>query len=300
MSAPPRQYPIIDVSDWPVEQVENAGRGTNTWLAGPNGGRWLHKLTRVRADRREGQEWAEKISAELGPLVGIPTAQIELARRLGAPGCISADLKPGPAWEFQAGSVLIQELAPNFIPKTHSRQGHNLANVQQSLSATLPPATAEAPGGFTGFDLFCGYLLFDAWIANQDRHVENWSVLRGPSGAVRLAPSYDHGSTLGFNLTDSRRAGLLSSDDALAAWLNRGSAVKFEDGQQATLVEFAHRALSMVSGETRDYWRQRFGSASQEQWRRIVEATPEMSDQARTLVDRMLDVNRRRILDASD
>lgn len=300
MSSPARQYPIIDVTDWPVEQVESAGRGTNTWLAGPNSGRWLHKLTRVRADRREGQEWAEKISAELGSLVGIPTARIELARRQGRPGCISADLKPGAAWEFQAGSVLIAELVPSFIPKTHSRQGHNLANVRQSLRAALPPATAEAPEGFTGFDLFGGYLLFDAWIANQDRHVENWSVLRGPSGAVRLAPSYDHGSTLGFNLTDSRRVGLLSSDDALAAWLNRGSAVKFEDGQEATLVEFAHRALSMVSNETRDYWRERFGSASQEQWRRIVDATPEMSDQARTLVDRMLVVNRRRILDASD
>lgn len=296
----PRQYPIIDVSDWPVEQVEPAGRGTNTWLAGPNGGRWLHKLTRVRADRREGQEWAEKISAELGSLVGIPTARIELARLGGDPGCISADLRPGVAWELQAGSVLIAELVPSFIPKTHSRQGHNLANIEQSLRTVVPPVGMEAPEAFTGFDLFCGYLLFDGWIANQDRHVENWSVLRGPSGAVRLAPSYDHGSTLGFNLTDSRRVGLLSGQDTMAGWLGRGRAEKFEDGQEATLVEFAHHALSMVATETRDYWLDRFSSVTEAQWRTIIEATPEMSDQARTFVDRMLHVNLRRILDASD
>ncbi len=295
-----RQYPIIDVTDWPVEQVETAGRGTNTWLSGPNGGRWLHKLTRVRPDRREGQDWAEKISAELGTLVGIPTAQIELARRAGTPGCISADLKPGVAWELQAGSVLIAEFVPSFIPKSRSRQGHNLANVERSLRATLPPVGLEVPDGLTAFDLFCGYLLFDAWIANQDRHVENWSVLRGPSGTLRLAPSYDHGSTLGFNLTDTRLKEFLRDPEALATWLGRGRAEKFEDGRQTSLVDFAHQALSMTPSATWDYWRDRFGSITEGDWVRIVEATPEMSDPARTFVDRMLHVNLRRLLDAGD
>lgn len=295
-----RRYPIIDVTDWPVEQVETAGRGTNTWVCGPNGGRWLHKLTRVRPDRREGQDWAEKISSELGKLVGIPTAQIELARRDGAPGCISADLKPGVAWELQAGSVLIAEFVPSFIPKTRSRQGHNLANVERSLRTALPPAGAEVPAGLTSFDLFCGYLLFDAWIANQDRHVENWSVLRGPSGALRLAPSYDHGSTLGFNLTDDRRTEFLDNPESLTTWLRRGRAEKFEDGRRTALVDFAHHALSMTPTRAWDYWRDRFGSIKREDWARIVEATPEMSDRARTFVDRMLHLNLRRLLDAGD
>lgn len=295
-----RGYPIIDVSSWQVEQVESAGRGTNTWLMGPNGGRWLHKLTRVRPDRREGQEWAEKISAELGQLIGIPTARIELARRDGAPGCISADLKPGPAWEFQAGSVLISEFAPDFIPKTRSRQGHTLANVRRVLQDVRPPVGAGLPAHFGAFDVFCGYLLFDAWIANQDRHVENWSVLRGPSGLLGLAPTYDHGSTLGFNLTDKRRLDLLADPDAFGAWLSRGRADKFQDGRGIPLVTFARRALAMTSASTWDYWRARFGSITPEAWARIVRAVPEMSDPARTFVNGLLNSNLRRLLDAGD
>ena len=293
-------YPIIDVTDWPVEQVESAGRGTNTWLTAPYGERWLHKLTRVRPDRREGQEWAEKISAELGALVGVPTARIELAQRDGRPGCISADLKPGPSWEFQAGSVLISEIDPSFLPKTRGRLGHTLSNIRYCLADVRPPAGVEVPESFGAFDVFCGYLLFDAWIANQDRHVENWSVLRGPSGSLGLAATYDHGSSLAFNKTDEARLRLLREPVALANWLRRASAGKFEDGHGVSLVDFAHRALRMADPDAWDYWRGRFGSIAIDDSRRIIAATPEMSDPARRFVETMLDQNLRRVLDAGD
>ncbi len=125
-------------------------------------------------------------------------------------------------------------------------------------------------------------------------------MLRGPSGTLRLAPSYDHGSTLGFNLTDTRLKEFLRDPEALATWLGRGRAEKFEDGRQTSLVDFAHQALSMTPSATWDYWRDRFGSITEGDWVRIVEATPEMSDPARTFVDRMLHVNLRRLLDAGD
>ena len=58
-------------------------------------------------------------------------------------------------------------------------------------------------------DVFVGYLLLDALIANTDRHHANWAILLRPSqGGMRqagLAPTFDHASSMGRELTDARR-----------------------------------------------------------------------------------------------
>jgi hypothetical protein len=44
---------------------------------------------------------------------------------------------------------------------------------------------------------------FDAWIGNADRHQENWGMLRGAGGTVRLAPMFDPAACLGVELDDA-------------------------------------------------------------------------------------------------
>jgi len=63
----------------------------------------------------------------------------------------------------------------------------------------------------TAQDVFVGYVMLDAWIANQDRHHENWAALR--DDAFRLAPTYDHGAGFARNLTDAERKGRLETRD---------------------------------------------------------------------------------------
>jgi len=293
-----RDFPILDVTAWPVDQPESAGRGTNTWIIDPQGHRWLHKLTRVRPDRREGQDWAEKVGAEVAHLIGVPAANIELARRDGNPGCISADLKPGVSWEFQAGSVLISAFVPGFLPKTRGRAGHTLENVKMALGSVKPPAELELPESLGAFEAFCGFLLFDALIANCDRHVQNWSVIRGPFESLSLAPTYDHGSSLGFNLTDRRREQLLASHDDFAYWIAKATANKFEDGQETSLVDFAHAAMGLAAPGTWPYWAERVSGLSMPACETVISSTPEMSDLARTFGTRLLTTNRKRLLDA--
>ena len=56
------------------------------------------------------------------------------------------------------------------------------------------------------------YLVLDAVIGNTDRHHENWGILRQRRGNVWygfVAPSFDHASSLGRELLDSRRDRLL-------------------------------------------------------------------------------------------
>jgi serine/threonine protein kinase HipA of HipAB toxin-antitoxin module len=58
-----------------------------------------------------------------------------------------------------------------------------------------PSDGSEYPSAFAQFT---GYLVLDALIGHTDRHEENWGVIEGITGAKRLAPSFDHASSLGF------------------------------------------------------------------------------------------------------
>jgi hypothetical protein len=62
-------YPVMDVSRWEVEFYEPGGQNPLAWLIDPDGTRWLFKPAIVRSDRRQGEDWAEKIAAELASLV---------------------------------------------------------------------------------------------------------------------------------------------------------------------------------------------------------------------------------------
>ena len=62
---------------------------------------------------------------------------------------------------------------------------------------------AGSETGLSAFESFTGYLTFDALVGNTDRHHENWAVL---TGSQSLAPTYDHGASLGFNASPARRA----------------------------------------------------------------------------------------------
>ncbi len=85
--------------------------------------------------------------------------------------------------------------------------------------AVLRNRQIKLPIGRTGFanvetarDVFVGYLMFDAWIANQDRHHENWGLVVTLE-TTHLAPSYDHASSLGSGETDTDREDRLSPSD---------------------------------------------------------------------------------------
>ncbi|MDN5854130.1 MAG: hypothetical protein L0K86_15025 [Actinomycetia bacterium] len=126
-------------------------------------------------------------------------------------------------------------------------------------------AACEAvSAGTTAPAMFSGYLLLDAWVANQDRHDQNWAVIHQAAapGGLRLAASYDHASSLGFNLLDTRRESLLGRD-GVEAWAARAVAHRFERAPQQpkqsipTLVEVAHQALDIAGSSARQHWMER-------------------------------------------
>jgi hypothetical protein len=140
--------------------------------------------------------------------------------------------------------------------------------------------------------------VFDAWVANRDRHEENWSVLRNPAGGGHAGgASYDHGSSLAFGDTDDRRRKILSGNPSMEHWAARGTAWRFEGGSSTTLVDFACDALKLVHGRARDFWLEQLRSVKPSAVDGTIAAIPEMSEVASTFCLRLLEVNRRRLLD---
>lgn len=213
---------IVDVSNWEVRFPEPGGSDANVWLRDPEADEYaLFKPVVAKVGRRQGEDWAEKVVEQVAGLVGVPSARIRMATRDGVPGLLSYDLSLA-GHELQTGAVLIGEIDDRLVPRARERLGHNLTNIKSVLAPLL---AVGMPSGFNAFDQFCGYLVLDALVANRDRHEENWGVLRDPAGRVTLAPSYDHGNSLGFNLQDDRRLMELDRDPQLEKWASRGMGI---------------------------------------------------------------------------
>lgn len=301
----------IDVSDWTTLQLEARGSGANRWLEDGRGARWLYKATRVPAGSREpqGEDWAEKAAQLLAALIGLPCAEVELAfrgtdggRELGV---VCADLA-GPGLDLQNGAVLLQDVPGYQYREWHdghprpprNHVGHSVATVVQRLRSldVTPPAGWDVPG-LTAVGVFAGYLVFDAWISNLDRHEENWALLLQSDGAICLAPSYDHGAGLGSSLTEARRRELAADPVRLAGFAGKAYGRKFEGGHKIPLSSFAAAALDAAGADARRHWLGRLAAVSMADVEDALAGIPRMSDPARTFCRQLLHLNRERVLD---
>ena len=276
----------IDVSSWPRVQTEVAGSNEPNWLAEPGTKPvvlWLHKDTCIPENGIEqGEDWAEVIAIQVAKRLGVPCAETRLCSLNGRRGSISRSVKPRDADLNEGGAVLESACAPGYLRQTDGvkacdperpevrRPGHNLANIKEVLLRVSPPDGFEGPAECSGFDVFTGLMILDALIANQDRHEQNWAVLRSKlsDACDRLSPSYDHGRSLGSSLQDSKRARIAADDDELAKWAARGAARRFEHilkGAEGlypgvplckSLIQHAAEAVSLCSPAAAKWWRE--------------------------------------------
>lgn len=164
-------FPVLDVSDWAVAELEPGGTDEKVWLRVPGGDtKALFKPNRSRAGLEQGEDWPEKLASEVATLLGLPAAGIDLAERNGGRGCLSYDIVPR-YYELQPGAVLLDELLDfQHDPRDRAARGHTLTNIRQVLSGYGPPPGFSGPAELDAFAVFAGYLLLDALISNRDRH----------------------------------------------------------------------------------------------------------------------------------
>src|SRR4051812_5168203 len=125
-------FPIIDVSDWPWNLDEPIGSKSKLWVLNPEQRRrWLFKERR----HDHGEDWSEKVAAEVAELLGINHAIVEMATRDGKAGVISLDFVAGRATKarFSHGNELLAQIDPSY-PATGDNFRTNQHTVDRALA----------------------------------------------------------------------------------------------------------------------------------------------------------------------
>lgn len=298
-----------DVSEWAVLADNAGGADDKDWLTpreqAMSSSReqwWLFKHVKHgtltvkgggQTRYRRTDDKVERIACELARLLGLPAATVELAKRGDVEGCLSKNVIPA-GWSMYSGDSLLADV-DGYVPcgnnrKMRDRPGHNLSNIAALLDGCGGPP-GSACEHWTAFEVFAGYLVFDAWIANTDRHAVNWAMLDQERAPRRLAASFDHGSALASGSTPANTATALED---VAGWCARGTASRFENGNATTLVELATNALALAGGQAA-LWRSRIAALEPSRWQGILRAVPGLSVDTHIFMDKVLTENQRRL-----
>jgi hypothetical protein len=214
-------FSIVNVSTWSAYRDEQMGSKTKLWVLDEQNRRWLFKERR----HQHGEDWSEKLAAEIAETLGIRHAAVEIAARNQVAGSISLDfLGSRSSIQLMHGNELLVQLDSSYPAK-----GANFRISQHTVDKALSVlrqdfislgVNPQRPAGITSpVAEFVGYLMLDALIGNTDRHHENWAIVvqqTGPqqTAIAELAPTFDHASSLGRELGDDDRARRLSGQKA--------------------------------------------------------------------------------------
>lgn len=206
------EFPILLVTQEAYEASSNETLGSKYkfWFYHEELGRCLYKQSRPNL----GEDWAEKVASELCKLLGLPHAVYELASTWkGDRGVVSPNFLP-QGGTLVHGNELLSSIVPNYPAfATYGISQHTIDIVLRVIageSVNLPIGWTPPSGIQKAVDVFVGYLLLDAWIGNGDRHHENWGIVRMKTASTseeteHLAPTYDHASSLGRDLSNEQR-----------------------------------------------------------------------------------------------
>jgi len=298
----PDDWFTVDASAWTLAGVEQQGLHAHEWYRYESERRtWLFKPARPERHRAIGEDIVEKVASELARLLGVPAARVELAEKGAVRGVLVEDARP-PGWELQHGRVLMSEAVEVYDPDDHEHRGHSPLAIQSALGRFGAPPSGDLPPDLAAYDVFAGYLVFDALIAHVDRHDRNWAVLVPPPGNESpdaLCASFDHAASLGFTLSEAECAEHLRAT-SVARWASQGKARRFEHAHGTSwqsLVALAGAASRLCRDDVRAYWRDRVLSVDRDSVINIVSAAPGLADITLEFVVELVMANRRRLLD---
>jgi hypothetical protein len=305
---------IVDISNWVVVSEEMSGASEKIWIRHPTmsnapENRWLFKPVFVHANGTvQGGDWSERLSHEVAVSLGIPSAEIRCAVRGDTHGTLSRNIRPTAEWDrFEGGTWLDANIdaAYSLDGNRPSRRvrgasvGHSIEELARALAVLNAPPQASGPmSEFDGWGVFSCYMVLDALIANRDRHEQNWSILRPvlAGGQELLGAAYDNEGAFGYNLTDDQRDQLSTDANSLTAWLDRGTAWRFEwlnTEPVPQLARAARRALELSTPVVQDFAVEMIESFDPAEV--AIERMPRMSDAARKFSRNLLISNKERL-----
>lgn len=284
------QFPIIPI-EADIELPETLGTKEKFWVSDAD-----EKLSLVKFGRDgTGEDWAEKVACELSQLLGIAHAHYDLASFKGR-RCVVTPNLVSDGGRLVLGNELINRSARGSSAepaRTYLQREHTLSRVLAALAVNFRPDYRPI------WHQFIGYLMLDAWIGNTDRHHENWGVIRSKDGVVSLAPTFDHASSLGRELTDQTRAKRLTTTDvrySVEAFAGKARSALFADADDVkplALVD-AFAMASRVQRESGLQWLDRLAAVTDREIGVIFDKMPNtvMSGPSKEFARRLLAANK--------
>jgi HipA-like C-terminal domain. len=296
-------YPVISVLNDASDLPEQLGTKRKFWYRTGDGQVFLFKEGRPNT----GENWAEKVCCELCRLIGIPHANYELATWKDHKGVVTPKFVPDDG-RLVLGNELLAKIIKDYPHEVrYKARQHTVTVVMAILSwpEIGKPLDYDMPNELAlARDVFVGYLMLDALVANQDRHHENWGLISSPSRQITLAPSFDHAASLGRNELDAvRMRRLKTSDkgDSMERYVERAASAFYPSlkGQrpQSTLTAFEDAARQAPKAAA--YWLKCLGSTTIGDYEAVFKNIPdsEITEPASQFALRMLELNRKRLLE---
>jgi len=303
-------YPIIEIPDNAPESPEQQGTKTKYWIH-LNGDQLLFKIGRENT----GENWAEIVACQLCELLGLPHAHYDFAIWKHHKGVVSKNVVPlddkgRVIGRLVMGNELLSIIDSNYpVEAKYGVKDHTLGRIHTLLNhpmIKLPIGwTAPSPAINGAIDVFLGYLLLDAWIANQDRHHENWAVIH-LNRQIYLAPTYDHAASMGQNERDDKRQELLRTRDKtrhISHYVSKARTAIYLDksANKPMLTIEALQQFAIRRPEAAQFWLQRLSDIAPEQCQSIFNNIPktEISEITIEFSMKLLELNKIRLLEVT-
>lgn len=232
----PQESSILEIDPSWRREIEDMGSKPKFWFRYQDE-MWLFKQARPNT----GEHWAEKIASEIAALLKLPTHEVRIARAEGHMGCAVRSFLKNEEILVHGNELLAGAIKGYDKEKQRGQAEHHFQNIVKTIESLFRDTKVRERESLR----IVGYFVFDALVGNTDRHHENWGVVLKPlllppveEGAepqvkfqVNLAPTFDHGSSLGRELLDDRARLLANDPQAMSRYLRKATGGIFENEQ---------------------------------------------------------------------
>lgn len=171
------------------------------------------------------QFWVELMAYRIGCLVGVPVPPAFAAHDSRTGECAALiewfyGLPGARPSRYIRGGEFMKRMIPGYDIKRGEQ--HNV----QAIRA-LGKASADTLRTDDWRPHWARVFVFDALIANTDRHQDNWGIVLETSakGKVRgyWSPAFDNGTSMGYNYFEPKLTTMMADRNQMAAYLRRGT-----------------------------------------------------------------------------
>jgi len=292
-----------------VNDIEQLGTKEKFWFfyEGDKENLQLFKYSRAQT----GEHWSEKCAAEFCRLLDIPHASYDLASCNGRYGVVTPNIIPTGFRMVMGNEVLHSSTSGYPVPllpheKRVRVREHTVTRVLGLLDKDLikPPICEIELSGLNAADVFCGYLMLDALISNQDRHHENWAImLNNETGEQFLCATYDHAASLGREMLDEEREERLNTKDKnrqIPCFVSKARSELFKAKTDTKALLTVEAFQHAVEGRdvARDHWLGKLRALSEQSIAEVFNQVPAscITECTRKFATLMVIENRRRLL----